>query len=96
MTLCSDALAEAEIAGHGGADFHDLAGKFMADNHGYGNDAGSPFIPVVDVNIGPADGCRPDLYQHVIRARSGDRSIDLPDAFACFGLGQGFHGARAG
>src|SRR4051794_2398482 len=60
-----DQLAFLEVA-NGGADFIDHADELVPDRHRHGNRLLGPCVPVVDVNVRPADGSFLDADQDVI------------------------------
>ncbi len=53
VALSGTALAQGQ-AGDVAAQFDDLSGEFVADDHGRGDGAGGPFIPVPDMHVRPA------------------------------------------
>ena len=81
------------ISPHLAADLDNVANEFVADRHRHRNGSLGPGIPVVDVDVGAADRGLADLDQNIVVADLRNRSLDHPDAFFGFELGQGFHGS---
>ena len=46
----------------------------------------APFVPLVDMQVGTADGGFPYFYQHVVDTDFWNWDILHPDAFLCFFL----------
>ena len=86
----------AQRSRHCRADFDDLAAEFMADDHRHGNCLRCPAVPIIDMDVGAADGGALDADQHVLGSRFGDREAIEPDAGFGLQLGQrghrGIHG----
>jgi hypothetical protein len=91
MAFARDALPHGQRPGHALADLHDLAGEFMAGDHGGLDGFLGPFVPVVDVQVGAADGGAPHADQHVLHANAGCLRLDHGEARGRVGLGKGFH-----
>jgi hypothetical protein len=72
------------------ADLDDFADELVADHHRDGNRLLRPLIPLVDVQIGAADGGALDLDQHVVGARFGLGHI-LEQAWRGLLLDERFH-----
>ena len=69
-----DQFAFLEIA-HGGADFVDHADKFMPDHHRHRDRLLGPRVPVINVNVGPADRSFLDADENVVRPDLGHRNF---------------------
>ncbi len=91
MAFAGDALAEAELARDAAADLHDLAGEFVAGDHRDGNGLLRPLVPVIDMDVGAADGGMGDADQHVFRAAFGHRRGHFPDTGLGLQLAEAFH-----
>ena len=63
----------------------------MADRHGHRDGLLGPVIPVVDMQIGAANGRALDLDEYVVDAQFRVRDVFEPDAFAGFFFYQCFH-----
>src|ERR1017187_10248688 len=53
------------------SNLDNLADKFMPDGHRHGNCFLRPVVPLIDVNVGPADTGIADADQHVIDPHRG-------------------------
>ncbi len=85
VTFAGDPLADFEALDFA-ADLDDLADKFVADSHGDGNGILAPFVPIVDMDIGAADGRLFDFDQDIIVSGLRFRHILHPDAGLRFGF----------
>ena len=91
VALAGDPLAHVQ-AGDALAQLGDLAHVLMADGHGRVLDVlGGPGVPVVDVNVGAADGGLVDLDQNLARLGFGDGDAAQLQAGAGNGLYDGIH-----
>ena len=90
VALAGDAIALLET-GHVAADLDDLADELVTDRHRHGDGALRPFVPVVDVHVGAADGGLADADEHVVRADIGLVLALHPDARFAFRLHQRLH-----
>jgi hypothetical protein len=80
------------VALHLVAHVLDDAVVLVAHHHGHRNGFLSPRVPVVDVDIGPADGALVDPDEHIVRPHLRHGDVSQPDALVTPGLEQGFHG----
>ncbi len=62
-------------------DLDDLPRKLVSDHHRNRDCFLSPFIPVVDVQIGSANACAPDPYQNIVYAGDWLRDIFQPQSW---------------
>jgi hypothetical protein len=89
------ALAADDVAGvkvvHVGADFDNLADKLMPDHHWYRDGLLRPLVPVVDMDIGPADACVAHADQHVVDAVLRFGNILQPQTALAAALRQCLH-----
>ena len=83
MALTGDDIAHFQT-GDVGTDLDDLAGEFMPTDHGHRNGFLGPGIPVVNMDVGAADGGFMDFDEHVIAADDGHRYIIQPQSL--FGM----------
>ena len=68
----------------------------VAHDHGHGDGALAPLVPVVDVDVGAADGALPDADEDVVDAHLRLRRVpDQPDPFPPLRLRQGLHAASS-
>ena len=65
MPFAADDVARPEV-GDVRADLDDLADKFVTHDHGHGDRAPGPGVPVVDVNVGAADAGLFHAHQDVV------------------------------
>src|SRR5690242_7467891 len=65
MAFAAHELAGMEI-NHVGTDIDNLSHELVADNHRYGYRLASPLIPVVNVQVRPANACTIHFDQHVV------------------------------
>ncbi len=84
------------VASHAGADLDNAADELMADGEAGLDRALAPLVPLVDVQVGAADGCLLHLDQHFVRAHHRQRHLFHPDALFGLALDQGFHRLRHG
>src|SRR5207253_2280627 len=70
----------------------DCAAEFVAGDQRRMNALLRPSVPIVDMQIGPADGSDLHLHQHVVRPRAGDFDVANLSAGAAGGLDHGQHG----
>ena len=91
MPFTGDPIADGEAA-HLLTDSDHFPNIFVADHHGYRNGLLGPLVPVVDMDIGAADGGFADLDQQVVVAELGGRHIRHPDADLFVQFGECFHG----
>jgi len=89
-------LAVDEVAGveadDVGADGLDRADEFVADDHGCLDGFLGPSIPVVDVNVGAADGGFFDLDEDIVHAGGGHGDLGEGEAGTGLELGDSAHG----
>ncbi|CAM5629473.1 hypothetical protein RLIN73S_05304 [Rhodanobacter lindaniclasticus] len=90
-----DAVADL-VAGDAGADLHDAADELVADGEARLDRALAPLVPLVDVQVGAADGGFLDPDQHFVGTDLGHRHLFHPDALFGLALDQGFHCLRHG
>ena len=93
VTFATDAIAEAKIVDVI-ADLHDFPDEFMADNPGNGNGLLSPFVPFMNMQVGPADSGAIDLDQHVVNTHFRLWHVLKPKSFLRMSLHQCFHRGR--
>ena len=79
------------IAGDARAHLDDAADELMADHQARRDGALAPVVPLVDVQVGAADGGFLELDQHLVRAGRGHRHLFHPDAFFRVALHQRLH-----
>ena len=77
-----------DLAAHGG----DRAAEFMTGNQRRVNALLRPSVPIVDMQIGPADGGDLHLHQHIVGAEAGNFDVADFSAGAAGGLDHGQHG----
>src|ERR1017187_7759508 len=80
VSLAADNLAREKI-GNVGADLDNLADELMAYDHGHGNGALRPVVPVVNVDVGAADGRALHANQDVVDADARLGNIFQPEAW---------------
>ena len=90
VALSADELAREKV-GDICAYFDNFAHEFVAHHHGDRNGPLGPLIPLVDVDIGAADGGLLYLNENVVNADRGDRNIFQPESGFGFTLYQRFH-----
>ena len=90
MTVGGDPVADLETA-HFGTHLHDAAHKLVPDGHGHRNGLLGPGVPVINMNVGAADGGLADLDQNIVMADLGYRNLFHPDPDLGLGLYQRFH-----
>src|SRR5687767_7303111 len=90
VTLGRNHIADIKIA-HIGADTYNFADEFMSYNHRHGNRLLRPFIPVVNVQIRPADAGAIYANQHIIDADFRLRHIREPQTALGLLFNQSFH-----
>jgi hypothetical protein len=74
VTLADNKIAAREPF-HVIADKIDNADKFVADCHGHRDRFLRPGVPVIDVDVGAADGRFHDADEHIICADFGNRNF---------------------
>ncbi len=74
-----------------GANFYDLANKFVADHEGNRNCFTSPLVPFINMDIGPADAGAIDSDENVTDADFRFRDVFQPEARFGFSFNEGFH-----
>src|SRR5690348_6474127 len=96
MHLGADEIAGLERFDFG-ADFFDGPAEFVAEGHRRANARGGPFVPMVDMKVGAADGGGADADENVRRAKRRDgNGFELSALFGAR-LAQSFHlGVRLG
>jgi hypothetical protein len=72
--------------------FDDAADELVADDKAGRDRALGPFIPLIDVEVGAADGGLLDLDEHLVHAGRRRRHALHPDALLGPALHQGLHG----
>ena len=80
VAFAGDALADLETL-HLAADLRHHAHEFVAHGHGHGDGLLRPGVPVVDVDVGAADGGLLDLDEQVVGPDLGFGHVLQPDAF---------------
>jgi hypothetical protein len=83
VTFAADDLPREEVRDVG-ARFDDLASEFMPDYKRYRDCSLGPFVPVVDVEVGTADGSSADADQDVVNTDLWNRYILDPETGFCF------------
>src|SRR5690606_35405433 len=81
---------------HRRADLRHRTDEFVAGHHRHGHGLLRPFVPIVDMDVGAADGRLPDLDEHVVGADFGDWHTLHPDARFSPGLDERLHHVRHG
>jgi hypothetical protein len=76
---------------HSGANCLNMANEFMPDRQSGVDSTLSPVIPVVDMDIGPANGGFFEFDQDFVGARFGYGNLFHPDSDFRFALYQGAH-----
>src|SRR6185312_6164766 len=79
VAFTGDALAHLEAL-YFAADLRHHAHELVAHGHGHRDGLLCPLVPVVDVDVGAADGGLADLDQQVVVADLGTRHVLQPDA----------------
>src|SRR5690349_245651 len=74
-----------------GPRFHDFANELVPNRHGYRNSALGPFIPVIDVQISPANARPQDFDQNIIDADLGFGNVFEPKSRLSFAFDKCFH-----
>ena len=90
VAFSADAVARV-VALHLGTHLLDNTVVLMAHHHGHGNGLLGPGVPVVDMDVRPADGTLVHPDQHIVRTHLGHGDLPHPDPFLTLGLQQGFH-----
>ena len=90
VTLTRHPLTDLE-AGHCGTDRGDLAHELVAHHHRGRHGGLRPRIPVVDVQVGAADGGLVHTDQHVAITRDGHRHLLEPQPRRRLGLHERLH-----
>ena len=75
-------------AGDFHADLGDFADELMTHDHRHRDGGLRPFVPIVDMHVGAADGCLMDLNAHIVMAHGRLRHGLHPDAYFGFGFDQ--------
>ena len=84
-------FADNEIAGR--ETFHvfahkiDNPHKFVTDGHRDGDRFLRPGVPIIDVDVSPADGCLHDANEHIVTVNFGNGNFFEPKPW----LGPAFH-----
>ena len=94
VTLAADYLSGKEVRDIG-PDAHDLSHELVPDMHRYRDRLLRPVVPVVDVNVGAADGRSLHTNKYVVDPDLRVRYIVEPEAGLCILLNDCFHGYRA-
>src|SRR5690554_5774418 len=84
------------VAAHTGAELDDMADKLVAQDQRWADGALSPFIPLVNVQIGAADRGLVETDQNFIRARRRNCDFAQLKAGSSRWLDQRTHRARHG
>ena len=92
VPLAGDPLAEGQGPVDPGADLDDLPGELVADDHRRRDRPRGPVVPLVDVDVGAADGRALHADQHIVRTRRRHRCRHLPEAGLRMQLGEAAHG----
>ena len=74
----------------------DAADELVAGDHGYGDGLGRPVVPIVDVDIGAANGVLEHADEHVVDADLGDGHFFEPEAGCRVALHERAHGLHSG
>ncbi|MNN71931.1 hypothetical protein D3C81_1879190 [compost metagenome] len=69
------------------ADADYFADILMPNNHWNRDGFLRPFIPVINVNVSPADGCFTDFNQQIVMTDFRFRNVGHPNAFFRFQFG---------
>src|SRR4030095_16838376 len=72
-------------------DLDHVAREFMAHRHGWLQSLLRPLVPRIDMQVGAADSCRPDLDQHIACPDRWHRNIDQLPPWPRLCLHEGFH-----
>jgi hypothetical protein len=67
------------------------ADELVTDRHRHRDRFLRPGVPVVDVHVGPADGCFQHADEHVVALNFWNRNFFKPEARLGFGLYDRFH-----
>src|SRR5206468_1858366 len=90
VSLDRDALTFVK-ADHLAADVGDLADELVADGHRHRDVALRPLVPVVNMDVGAADGRAPHRDEEVVVPDLGPRHFLEPDARLALGLDERAH-----
>src|SRR5690606_37024926 len=90
VSLAGDPVADLEAA-HLLADADHLADVLVAHHHGHRDGFAGPFVPVVDVHVGAADGGLADADEQVVVTDLGFWHLGEPDARLVAELGERLH-----
>src|SRR5690554_910715 len=90
MALAGNNLPRVEVVDIG-ADFDDLADKFVTHYHGHRNGLLSPAVPMIDMHVSTANSGSLDLDQHVIDTDRWNRHFFQPETGCGLFLDQCFH-----
>ncbi len=83
VALCGDTISDIETLDFSTA-FNDFAAEFMADGEWHGNCFTGPVVPLINMNIGSANGRAADFDQNVVVSRL--RFVDIFKPETTFGL----------
>jgi hypothetical protein len=90
VTLADDEVAARESF-YVITDKIDNSHKFVADGHWHRNCFLRPRVPVINVHVGPADGCLQDADEHLIAADFRNRNFLEPQARLRSAFHDGLH-----
>src|SRR5579862_2804368 len=76
------------------AHLRDFADELVADDCRYRDRGLRPLVPIVDVQVGPANAGEQDANLHVVDARHGFRNVLKPQAARAVTFDQSFHSTR--
>jgi hypothetical protein len=79
-----------------GASLNNSADELVSNRHGNRNSALGPFIPVIDVQIGPANACAQNFDQDIIDADLRLRNVFEPQSRLSFTFDKCFHELKSG
>ena len=86
MAFARNAIADFE-AFHFLTNTYHFTDIFMAYDHRHRDGFLRPLIPVIDVNVSPADGCFTDFNQQIVMPEFRYRNVGHPDALFRFQFG---------
>ncbi len=79
VAFCGNPVANGIVV-HAGTELDDLSDELVADDERRTNRSLRPLVPVVDVQIGAADGGLLHLHQHLVGGHARHRHVFHPDA----------------
>ncbi len=95
VAFTADDFADVEI-GDIGADFDDFADELVSDGHGDGDGFLRPLVPLVDMNICPANAGAEDFDEDVVDAEFWDGDLIEPEAWFGFFFDECVHRGHLG